>query len=58
LVEAKQGGRFADPAVPKMADTMPVMATAKRRRPEIKPKMSEKHPPGAKNTCLRKIPKK
>jgi hypothetical protein len=64
LIEAKQGGRFADPAVPKMADTMPVMATAKRRRPEtrldkrFKPKMSEKHPPGAKNTCLGKIPKK
>jgi hypothetical protein len=64
LIEAKQRGRFAGPGVRKMAGTMTVKAIAKRRRPEtrldkrFKPKMSEKHPPREKNTCLGKIPKK
>jgi hypothetical protein len=64
LIEAKPGGGFAGSGVRKMANTMTAIATAKRRRPEtrldkrFKPKMSEKHPPRAKNTCLGKIPQK
>jgi hypothetical protein len=63
LIEAKQCGRFADPAVRKMADTMTVVATAKRRGAETRldkrfaPKMSAKYPPVAKKACLGKIPK-